>query len=97
MEPGRSIESALSRLVKALDSLEAATNRRVDASAKTSSLEAEVQKAGEDRSNLAQNLDRSEARSARLADVNKEVSKRLVAAMESIRSILDGHEGNASD
>jgi hypothetical protein len=42
-----------------------------------------------DRSRLAQELDASEARAERLQDANKEVSRRLVTAMETIRAVLD--------
>ncbi|MEP3629477.1 MAG: DUF4164 family protein, partial [Hyphomicrobiales bacterium] len=38
---------------------------------------------------LAQSLDRAEARSGRLEEANKEVSRRLVNAMETIRSIIE--------
>ncbi len=43
---------------------------------------------GTDRSRLAQSLDAAEARSARLEEANREVSRRLVAAMETIREVL---------
>jgi hypothetical protein len=42
-----------------------------------------------DRSRLAGELDAAESRSERLEDVNKEVSRRLVTAMETIRAVLD--------
>ena len=83
------LEAALGRLGRALDSLEAAVNRRLDSDQKLSSLEDELQRLGEDRSRLAQSLDDAEARSNRLEDANREVSERLVAAMESIRGVLD--------
>ena len=51
-------------------------------------LESEVHRLGTDRSRLAQSLDSAEARSARLEDANREVSRRLVTAMESIRDVL---------
>ena len=57
------------------------------------SLEDELARAGEDRSRLAQDLDQEKTRAARLEDTNREVSRRLVSAMESIRSILDIHGG----
>ena len=49
----------------------------------------EVQRMNADRSRLAQELDNSEARAERLEEANKEVSRRLVAAMETIRAVLD--------
>jgi len=42
-----------------------------------------------DRARLAHELDSSEARAERLEDANKEVSRRLVTAMETIRAVLD--------
>jgi hypothetical protein len=53
----------------------------------------ELQRLGEDRSKLALDLDQSAARSARLEEANREVSRRLVAAMESIRAVLERHGG----
>ena len=38
---------------------------------------------------LAQELDQSEFRANRLEEVNREVSRRLVTAMETIRAVLD--------
>ena len=52
-------------------------------------METEVQRMNADRSRLAQELDNSEARAERLEDANKEVSRRLVTAMETIRAVLD--------
>jgi hypothetical protein len=45
---------------------------------------------GADRSRLAEALDASAARAQRLEATNKEVSRRLVDAMEAIRTVLDG-------
>ena len=42
-----------------------------------------------DRARLAQELDNSEARGERLQEANREVSRRLVTAMETIRAVLD--------
>ena len=42
-----------------------------------------------DRAKLATELDSSEARAERLEEANKEVSRRLVTAMETIRAVLD--------
>lgn len=87
------IDQAVGRLSRSLDALEAAVNRRLDADEKTASLADEVQRLGSDRSKLAQTLDDSEARAVRLEEANKEVSRRLVAAMESIRVVLDANGG----
>ena len=72
--------------------LEDAIERRIDAGRKIDELESELQKLGLDRSRLAQAVDAAEARSERLEDANKDVSRRLVAAMESIRSVIEKHE-----
>lgn len=88
-----SVETALDRLARAIDRLEAAVERRLEADASMTGLQAEVQRLGEDRSALAATLDTAEARVARLEDANREVSRRLVSAMESIRSVLETHGG----
>ena len=54
-----------------------------------SEAEAEVQRMNSDRAKLATELDNSEARAERLEEANKEVSRRLVTAMETIRAVLD--------
>jgi hypothetical protein len=86
-----STDNALRRLESALDLLEAAIDRRVEGAREITELEGEMHRLGSDRSRLAQSLDAAEARSARLEDTNKEVSRRLVAAMESIREVLARH------
>ncbi|MGO4139726.1 DUF4164 family protein, partial [Rhizobium brockwellii] len=48
-----------------------------------------VRRVHADRSRLAQELDQAEFRSNRLEEVNREVSRRLVTAMETIRAFLD--------
>lgn len=87
------IDNALRRLTAALDLLEAAVESRIDAGRKIDELESELQKLGLDRSRLAQAVDSAEARSVRLEDANKDVSRRLVTAMETIRAVIEKHEG----
>jgi len=48
-----------------------------------------VRRVHADRSRLAQELDQAEFRANRLEEVNREVSRRLVTAMETIRAVLD--------
>jgi hypothetical protein len=43
----------------------------------------------EDRSRIALELDQSQDRANRLEEANREVSRRLVTAMETIRAVLD--------
>ena len=85
------VEESITRLSAALDLLEGAIERRLEGAREVSSLEGEMHRLGTDRSRLAQSLDMSEARAARLEDANKEVSRRLVAAMEAIREVLSRH------
>jgi hypothetical protein len=88
-----SATAALKRLEAALDSLESAIERRLEGTLEVANLENELHRLGTDRSRLAQSLDAAEARTAKLEEANTEVSRRLVAAMESIRSVLDRQQG----
>lgn len=87
------LEAALGRLAAAMERLESAAERRFEADRSLATLEEEISRLGEDRSRIAQDLDQEKARSNRLEDTNREVSRRLVAAMESIRAVLDAHGG----
>lgn len=87
------VDQAFDRLLTALDRLEAAVNRRIDADRSVGTLEDEIQRLTEDRSELAGSLDRAEGRANRLEETNREVSRRLVTAMETVRTVLDKHGG----
>ena len=87
------VEAALGRLTAALETLETALERRFETDRSNAELEEEVARLAEDRSGLAQTLDQEKARGNLLEETNREVSRRLVAAMESIRSVLDAHGG----
>lgn len=93
MAEAASLDAALARLDQALARLEVAVERRRGADSVISTLEDEIARLGEDRSRLAVDLDGAMSRSGRLEDANREVSRRLVAAMESIRAVLDAHGG----
>ena len=73
--------------------VEGAIDQRFENQRHVEGVDAELHRLGTDRSRLAQSLDAAEAKSARLEDANREVSRRLVAAMESIRGVLDRHGG----
>ncbi|WP_181703098.1 DUF4164 domain-containing protein [Chthonobacter albigriseus] len=88
-----SLDAALARLDTSIDRLSAAVQRRRGADGTIADLRDEVTRLGEDRSRLALDLDGAMLRAGRLEDANKEVSRRLVAAMESIRAVLDAHGG----
>jgi Na+-translocating ferredoxin:NAD+ oxidoreductase RnfC subunit len=83
------LREVIIRLGKAMDTLEQSTLSRLEHEQDYSEAEAEVQRMNADRSRLAQELDLSEARAERLEEANKEVSRRLVTAMETIRAVLD--------
>lgn len=93
MAERRSVEASLARLEQAIGRLEVSVARRLDVDRSLGALETELQRLGDDRSKLALDLDASAARSARLEEANREVSRRLVAAMESIRAVLERHGG----
>ncbi len=83
------LKEVIARLGKAIDALEGAVKAKLETEQDYSEAEAEIQRMNADRSRLAVELDTSEARSERLEDANKEVSRRLVTAMETIRAVLD--------
>jgi hypothetical protein len=88
--PGRSpLEDAFLRLASAMERVEGTIEERLEDRRQSVGVETELQRLGTDRSRLAQSLDAAEARAARLEDANREVSRRLVSAMESIRSVLE--------
>ncbi|MXN65384.1 DUF4164 family protein [Stappia sp. GBMRC 2046] len=87
------VDASLQRLSQAISKLESAVERRLDADTSLGSLQDELQRLGEDRSQLAETLDKAEARATRLEEANREVSRRLVSAMESIRTVLEAHGG----
>ncbi|MBX4335849.1 DUF4164 domain-containing protein [Bartonella raoultii] len=80
---------ALEQLEKALRTLEITIINRNAVIDKNNEWEEEIQRMNADRSRLAQALDKSEAQVERLEAVNKEVSKRLIKAMETIRIVID--------
>lgn len=83
------LKEAIARLARALEALETSITSRLEQEQDYSEAEAEVQRMNADRARLAQELDKSESRSERLEEANKEVSRRLVTAMETIRAVLD--------
>jgi hypothetical protein len=83
------LREAIGRLGKAIETLETAVATRLDEQVDATEVEAEVQRMNADRAKLAQELDNSEARAERLENANREVSRRLVTAMETIRAVLD--------
>ena len=89
MSSEATLKEVIARLGKAIETLEDAVSARLEHDQDYVEAEAEVQRMNADRARLAQELDNSEARAERLENANKEVSRRLVTAMETIRAVLD--------
>lgn len=90
MMPAEStVKSALEALSKALNQLDNAVDRHVETSRNSTEAAAELDRMIDDRSRIALELDRSQDRANRLEEANREVSRRLVTAMETIRAVLD--------
>jgi chromosome segregation ATPase len=91
MSDHSAIDAATRRLQAALDALEAAVERKLEATAQTDSLAGQMHLLDTDRARLATELDHAAARSKTLETTNREVASRLDAAMESIRSVIASH------
>jgi chromosome segregation ATPase len=83
------VKAALEALNKALNQLDNEVDRQVEAGRSATEAEAELGRMIEDRGRIAQELDAAQDRSNRLEEANREVSRRLVTAMETIRAVLD--------
>jgi predicted nuclease with TOPRIM domain len=83
------LKQVLDQMNRTISALEKSVEARAEQDGNYAEAEEEVQRLNADRSRLAQELDNSEAKSERLTDANKEVSRRLVTAMETIRAVLD--------
>ena len=83
------LKQVLDRMNRAIAAIEEASASRAEQDVNYAEAEEEVQRLNSDRSRLASELDNSEARGERLTAANKEVSRRLVTAMETIRAVLD--------
>jgi chromosome segregation ATPase len=82
------LDEAVTRLDRALDALEAAFERRRAADEQIADIEEEMHLLALDRARLARELDDLKARSVELETVNREVSRRIDSAMESVRTVL---------
>lgn len=89
MPAGTAVKAAIDELRDALSALDRAIDMRFERERDSAEMEQEIRRVHADRSRLAQDLDQSEFRANRLEEVNREVSRRLVTAMETIRAVLD--------
>lgn len=89
MSDETSIDTATKRLTQALDALDAAVERRLEADRSAARLADQIHALGTDRARLAAELDTQTARSRKLETANREIARRLDAAIENISSVLD--------
>ncbi|WP_420407192.1 DUF4164 domain-containing protein [Hoeflea sp.] len=89
MTSDMTVKAALEALNKALNQLDNEVDRQVEASRGATEAEAELNRMIDDRARIAQELDGAQDRANRLEEANREVSRRLVTAMETIRAVLD--------
>ena len=82
----KDIEQSVRGLEIALSTLETAVKKRIEAG--SDNLQIEVQTLSSDRARLAETLDKSSARIEALEAINRDVSKRLAAAMETVSAVL---------
>jgi hypothetical protein len=92
-----SIEGATRRLAQALDALEEAVDRRCDADRGAEGLAAQLHALTNDRARLAADLDAAAARTRGLETTNREVARRLDAAIDTIREVLKEEEAPSGD
>jgi len=86
------IEAAIRRLQLALDSLEAAAERKLQTDRRDLALADQVHALDSDRAQLAAELDSATARVRRLETANRDIAQRLDAAIETVRVIIAGEE-----
>ena len=82
------LAAALRRLEGAVGVLEAASTRVLDARRTGAERDTEIALLGDDRARLAEELDLSNARTARLESTNRDVARRLDKAIETIKDVL---------
>jgi len=86
------IEAVTRRLSQALDLLDAAVERRLEIDRSRAILTEQVHALDADRARLAADLDMQLAKVRSLESANREVGRRLDAAMESIRFVLEAQD-----
>lgn len=86
------MDGAMQRLDAAIEALEAAISHSATDSRQRDLLENQLQAFGEERSRLSTDLERMRARSEDLETANREVSKRLEHAADTIRAVLTAQE-----
>jgi hypothetical protein len=88
MSDQRNIEAVTQRLRDALEALEAAVERRLEADVGENSLADQIHALSVDRSRMAADLDVAAARWKQLETTNREIADRLDVAISAIRSVI---------
>lgn len=86
------MEQAVRRLEAALRGLEQVIEERLSVAGGADGLAEEVRMLTADRAELAENLDRSEARVTKLETISRDVSRRLDKAIDAVRSLIQVEE-----
>lgn len=86
------IETATRRLMAALEALEMAVERRREADGDEERLAERIHALGTDRSRLTNELDAVTAQARSLESVNRDVARRLDAAIGSVRAVLEAND-----
>ncbi len=89
MSDQTAIEQATRRLSQALDALDSAVERRIEIERSRALLVEQNHALDADRSRLAADLDTQTAKASRLEAANRDIARRLDAAMENIRLVLE--------
>ena len=92
MNEQTAIEQATRRLTQALDALDAAVEHRSEADKSAAALGEQVHVLAADRSKLAADLDAQVARSRSLESLNRDIARRIDAAMENVRLVLESND-----
>jgi len=92
MNEQTAIEQATRRLTQALDALDAAVERRTEVDKGAVALGQQVHALAADRSKLAADLDTAVARSRNLESLNRDIARRIDAAMENVRHVLESND-----
>jgi hypothetical protein len=86
------IDTATRRLALALDALDAALDRRLEADRSGTALSNQFHTLGADRSRLASELDAVTARSRQLETANREIARRLDSAIDNMRAVISAQD-----
>jgi hypothetical protein len=92
MSDPSAVEQVTRRLAQALDMLDAAVERRIEIDRSRAILTEQVHALDGDRSKLAADLDVQLAKVRDLEAANRDVARRLDAAMENIRHVLESQD-----